>query len=168
MLDPLDRKLLGLLQKNASLSVAELGESIGLSTTPCWKRLKRLEDNGYIERRVALVNRAKVGLPVTVFVSIRTNQHDEAWLAEFAKATAAFPEIVELYRMSGEVDYLMKVIVPDIEGYDRFYKRLIRAVKLTDVSSAFAMEQIKYSTEVPLEAAIDTASSGQEKTRDRR
>jgi Lrp/AsnC family transcriptional regulator len=99
---------------------------------------------------VALVNRAKVGLPVTVFVSIRTDQHDEAWLSDFAKATAAFPEIVELYRMSGEVDYLMKVVVPDIEGYDRFYKKLIRSIRLTDVSSTFAMEQIKYSTEVPL------------------
>jgi len=168
MLDSLDRKLLALLQKDANLSVAELGESVGLSTTPCWKRLKRLEDDGFIERRVALVNRAKVGLPVTVFVSIRTNQHDEAWLSEFAKATAAFPEIVELYRMSGEVDYLMKVIVPDIEGYDRFYKRLIRTVKLTDVSSAFAMEQIKYSTEVPLEAAMAAAPQRKEKMRDRR
>jgi Lrp/AsnC family transcriptional regulator len=168
MLDPLGRKLLALLQKNAGLSIAELGESVGLSTTPCWKRLKRLEDEGYIERRVALVNRAKVGLPVTVFVSIRTNQHDETWLSEFAKATAAFPEIVELYRMSGDVDYLMKVIVPDIEGYDSFYKRLIRVVKLTDVSSAFAMEQIKYSTEVPLEAAIDAAPQRKESAREKR
>ncbi len=159
MLDVLDRKLLALLQRNASLSIAELGERIGLSSTPCWKRLRRLEDEGYIERRVALVNRAKVGLPVTVFVSIRTNEHNDAWLAEFAKASTAFPEIVEVYRMSGDVDYLMKVIVPDIEGYDRFYKKLIRAVKLTDVSSAFAMEQIKYTTEVPLETAIGATSA---------
>jgi Lrp/AsnC family transcriptional regulator len=150
ILDDFDRKLLTLLQQDATLSIAELAERIGLTTTPCWKRLKRLEDEGYIEKRVALLNRAKVGLPVTVFVSIRTSQHDEAWLADFAKATAAMPEIVELYRMSGEVDYLMKVVVPDIEGYDRFYKRLIRATKLSDVSSTFAMEQIKYSTEVPL------------------
>lgn len=164
MLDSFDRKLLSLLQKDASLSVAELGENVGLSTTPCWKRLKRLEDEGYIERRVALVNRTKVGFPVTVFVSIRTNQHDEVWLAEFARVTAGFPEIVELYRMSGEVDYLMKVIVPDIEGYDRFYKRLIRAIKLTDVSSAFAMEQIKYSTEVPIEV-IDCVSNGRARKR---
>lgn len=152
ILDDFDRKLLTLLQQDATLSIAELAERIGLTTTPCWKRLKRLEDEGYVEKRVALLNRAKVGLPVTVFVSIRTSQHDEAWLADFAKATAAMPEIVELYRMSGEVDYLMKVIVPDIEGYDRFYKRLIRAAKLSDVSSTFAMEQIKYSTEVPLPA----------------
>jgi len=150
MLDALDRKLLVLLQRDATLTIAELGERVGLSATPCWKRVKRLEDEGYIERRVALVNRAKAGLPVTVFVSIRTNQHDEAWLAEFAKATSGLPEIVELYRMSGDVDYLMKVIVADIDGYDRFYKQLIKAVKLNDVSSTFAMEQIKYSTEVPL------------------
>lgn len=150
MLNALDRKLLALVQKDATLTVAELGEAVGLSTTPCWKRLKRLEEEGFIERRVALLNRTKVGLPVTVFVAIRTNQHDEAWLADFARATSALPEIVELYRMSGDVDYLMKVVVADIEGYDRFYKKLIRAVKLTDVSSTFAMEQIKYSTEIPL------------------
>jgi Lrp/AsnC family transcriptional regulator len=150
MIDSTDAKILGLLQKDATLTVAELGERIGLSTTPCWKRVKRLEDEGFIERRVALLNRAKIGVNVTVFVSIRTNQHDDAWLAEFARATASLPEIVELYRMSGDVDYLLKVVVPDIEGYDRFYKKLIKAVKLTDVSSAFAMEQIKYSTEMPL------------------
>jgi Lrp/AsnC family transcriptional regulator len=149
-LDQIDRKLLGQLQQDATLTVAELGERVGLSTTPCWKRLKRLEDDGFIERRVALVNRAKVGLPVTVFVSIRTNQHDEAWLAAFASAVAALPEVVEVYRMSGEVDYLLKVVTSDIAGYDRLYKRLIGAVKLTDVSSTFAMEQIKCSTEVPL------------------
>jgi Lrp/AsnC family transcriptional regulator len=148
-LDGLDRKLLSLLQKDATLTVAELGERVGLSTTPCWKRLKRLEDEGFIERKVAIVNRAKVGLPVTVFVSIRTNSHDEAWLLEFAGAVSHFPEVVEIYRMSGEVDYLLKVVTSDIDGYDRFYKRLIRSVKLTDVSSTFAMEQIKYTTEMP-------------------
>lgn len=149
-LDRLDRKLLALLQQDATLTVAELGERIGLSSTPCWKRLKRLEDEGFIERRVALVNRAKAGLPVTVFVSIKTSSHDESWLVEFAGAVSKLPEVVEIYRMSGEVDYLLKVVTTDIEGYDRFYKRLIQAVKLTDVSSAFAMEQIKYTTEVPL------------------
>jgi Lrp/AsnC family transcriptional regulator len=149
-LDRLDRELLALLQQDSTLTVAELGERIGLTSTPCWKRLKRLEDEGFIERRVALVNRAKVGLPVTVFVSIRTNSHDESWLTDFANAVSKLPEIVEIYRMSGDVDYLLKVVTPDIEGYDRLYKRLIRAVKLTDVSSAFAMEQIKYTTEMPL------------------
>ena len=150
MLDELDRKLLTLLQKDATQTVAELGERVGLSTTPCWKRIKRLEDEGFIERKVAIVNRAKVGVPVTVFVSIRTNQHDEKWLTDFAAQVSRMPEVVELYRMSGEVDYLMKVVTTDIEGYDRFYKRLIKAVKLTDVASTFAMEQIKYSTEMPI------------------
>ena len=150
MLDELDRKLLGLMQKDATLTVAALSEHVGLSTTPCWKRIRRLEDEGYIEKKVAILNRARVGLPVTVFVSIRTSQHDEKWLSEFAAAVSRMPEVVELYRMSGEVDYLMKVVTSDISGYDRFYKRLIKAVKLSDVSSAFAMEQIKYSTEMPL------------------
>ena len=153
MLDEMDRKLLALMQRDATLTVAELSERVGLSTTPCWKRIKRLEEEGYIGRKVAILDRAKIGLPVTVFVSIRTNQHDERWLNDFAAAVSRMPEVVELYRMSGEVDYLMKVIASDIDGYDRFYKRLIKSVKLTDVSSTFAMEQIKYSTELPLDAA---------------
>ncbi|HEX4292746.1 MAG TPA: Lrp/AsnC family transcriptional regulator [Rhizomicrobium sp.] len=151
MLDRTDRKLLECLQRDATLSVADLAAAVGLSTTPCWKRVKRLEDEGYILRRVALVDRAKIGLNVTIFVSIRTNEHDPEWLENFARVAASFPEILELYRMSGDVDYLMKVVTQDVEGYDRFYKKLIKAVRLTDVSSAFAMEQIKYSTELPLE-----------------
>jgi Lrp/AsnC family transcriptional regulator len=151
MLDRTDKKILEWLQRDASLSVAELSERIGLTATPCWKRVKRLEDEGYLLRRVALVDRAKVGLKVTIFVSIKTNEHDAAWLENFAQVASTFPEIVELYRMSGDVDYLMKVVTQDVEGYDRFYKRLIKAVRLTDVSSAFAMEQIKYTTELPLD-----------------
>jgi Lrp/AsnC family transcriptional regulator len=153
MLDKTDRKILELLQSDATLSVATLAERVGLSTTPCWKRVKRLEEEGYIVKRVALIDRAKVGLKVTIFVSVKTNEHDAEWLENFAHVAASFPEIVELYRMSGDVDYLMKVVVADVEGYDRFYKRLIKAVRLTDVSSAFAMEQIKYSTELPLGGA---------------
>ncbi|HVV66086.1 MAG TPA: Lrp/AsnC family transcriptional regulator [Rhizomicrobium sp.] len=150
MLDQIDRKLLALLQRDATLTVAELGERVGLSSTPCWKRVRRLEEEGYITRRVALIDRAKVGLKVTVFVSVRTNEHNAAWLENFARVASTFPEIVELHRMSGDIDYLIKVVTDDVEGYDRFYKKLIKAVKLTDVSSAFAMEQIKYSTELPL------------------
>lgn len=151
MIDRTDRKLLACLQRDATLSVADLAVRVGLSTTPCWKRLKRLEEEGYVTGKVALLDRAKLGLKVTVFVSIRTNQHDAEWLESFARAVSSLPEIVELHRMSGEVDYLMKVVVGDVEGYDRFYKKLIKLVKLTDVSSAFAMEQIKYSTELPLD-----------------
>jgi len=152
MIDHLDRRILECLQRDASLSIADLSAQIGISTTPCWKRVKRLEEQGFITGRVALVDRSKVGLKVTVFVSIRTNEHDPVWLENFARAAAALPEVVEVYRMSGDVDYLMKVVTEDVEGYDRFYKKLIKAVRLTDVSSAFAMEQIKYTTELPLGA----------------
>jgi Lrp/AsnC family transcriptional regulator len=147
----LDYAILGALQIDGSLSVAALAERVGLSSTPCWKRLKRLEDAGYLTGRVALVDRHKVGLPITVFVSIRTAQHDEKWLTQFAAAASALPEIQELHRMSGDVDYLLKVVTTDIGGYDRFYKKLIQAVPLSGVSSAFSMEQIKSTTALPLD-----------------
>jgi Lrp/AsnC family transcriptional regulator len=149
-LDHYDYAILGALQLDGTLSIAALAEKVGLSSTPCWKRLKRLEDEGYLERRVAIVNRRKAGLPVTVFVSVRTSQHDEKWLARFAAAVQALPEVQEFHRMSGDVDYLLKVVTTDIEGYDRFYKKLIKVAQLTGVSSAFSMEQIKYTTALPL------------------
>ena len=150
-LDRYDYAILSALQADATLSVAQLAERIGLSSTPCWKRVRRLEEEGYIESRVAIVNRRLVGLPVTVFVSVRTSQHDEKWLARFAAAVIALPEVQEFHRMSGDVDYLLKVVTSDIEGYDRFYKKLIKAAQLTGVSSAFSMEQIKFTTSLPLE-----------------
>ena len=151
VLDKFDCAILSALQTDGTLSIAGLSEKVGLSTTPCWKRVKRLEEEGYIESRVALVNRHKVGLPVTVFVSVRTSEHDEKWLERFAAAVIALPEVLEFHRMSGDVDYLLKVVTTDIDGYDRFYKKLIKAVHLMGVSSAFSMEQIKYSTALPLE-----------------
>ena len=151
MIDRIDHQILEALQSDATLSVAQLGERIGLSSTPCWKRVKRLEEEGYIERRVALVNRKKVGLPVTVFVSIRTSRHDEKWLARFAGLVSSLPEVQEFHRMSGDVDYLLKVVTTSIEGYDRFYKKLIAQAELQGVSSAFSMEQIKSSTALPLD-----------------
>lgn len=150
MLDRLDMPILDTLQRDATLSMAQLGTQVGLSRTPCWKRVKRLEDDGYIERRVAVINRQKVGLPVTVFVSIRAGQHDEKWLARFAAVVSTLPEVQEFHRMSGDVDYLLKVAASSIEGYDRFYKKLISLVDLAGVSSAFSMEQIKSSTALPL------------------
>jgi Lrp/AsnC family transcriptional regulator len=150
MLDRLDMQILDAMQRDATLSMAQLGAQVGLSSTPCWKRVKRLEDEGYIERRVAIVNRAKVGLPVTVFVSIRAGQHDEKWLTRFAAVVSTLPEVQEFHRMSGDVDYLLKVAASSIEGYDRFYKKLISLVDLAGVSSAFSMEQIKSSTALPL------------------
>ncbi len=150
VLDPVDRRILRELQADATISIADLAEIVGLSQTPCWKRVKRLTDDGVIERRVALLDRDKLDLGLVVFVSIRTARHDEAWLAAFAKGASALPEVVEFYRMSGETDYLLKVVVSDIGAYDRFYKRLIATAELGDVSSSFAMEQIKFTTALPL------------------
>ena len=150
MLDRLDMQILDALQRDATLSMVQLGAQVGLSSTPCWKRVKRLEDEGFIERRVAVVSRQKVGLPVTVFVSIRAGQHDEKWLARFAAVVSTLPEVQEFHRMSGDVDYLLKVAASSIEGYDRFYKKLISLVDLAGVSSAFSMEEIKSTTALPL------------------
>ena len=158
-MDEIDRKILNLLQKDATLSTAEIAEAVGLSTTPCWRRIQILEQEGFITRRVALVDRNKVNVPLDVFVAIRTNEHNFDWLDEFARLVCEFPEVVELYRMSGEIDYLMRVVVPDMAAYDTFYKKLIKKVQLTDVSSSFAMERIKYTTALPLDYAIEENKS---------
>jgi Lrp/AsnC family transcriptional regulator len=149
-LDATDRRILRELQADATIPLAELAERIGLSQTPCWKRVKRLTEAGVIARRVALLDRDKLDLGLVVFVAVRTSRHDQAWLDAFAKGAAALPEVVELHRLSGETDYLLKVIVRDIAAYDGFYKRLIAAAPLSDVSSSFAMEQIKYTTALPV------------------
>jgi len=146
----MDLKILDILQKDCTAPVAEVGKAVGLSTTPCWRRIQKLEESGVIERRVAILDPAKVDAGVTVFVSIKTDQHAIDWLEKFHEAVIDFPEIVEFYRMSGEVDYLLRVVVPDIAAYDTFYKKLISRIEITKVSSAFAMEQIKYTTAVPL------------------
>ncbi|MDQ1834424.1 Lrp/AsnC family transcriptional regulator [Massilia scottii] len=153
-LDKHDCAILAALQADGTLSIAALSEKVGLSSTPCWKRVKRLEEEGYIQSRVSIINRDKVGLPVTVFVSIRTTEHDEKWLTRFAAAVIALPEVMEFHRMSGDVDYLLKVVTTDIGGYDRFYKKLIKTAHLTGVSSAFSMEQIKYTTALPLDLIL--------------
>ena len=149
-LDRMDRAILAALQEDGTLSAAQLGEKVGLSATPCWKRVKAMEEDGLITKRVALVDRAQAGLPVTVFVSLRTNRHDEAWLRKFAASVSSMPEVMEFHRMSGDVDYLLKVVAADIAGYDRFYKRLIQNAQLAGVSSAFSMEEIKSTTALPL------------------
>ena len=150
MLDAMDLKILGILQQDCTRAVAEIGKEVGLSTTPCWRRIQKLEEAGVIQRRVAILDAEKVAAGVTVFVSIKTDSHSISWLEKFHEAVAGFPEIVEFYRMSGEVDYLLRVVVPDIAAYDEFYKKLISKIEITKVSSAFAMEQIKYTTAVPL------------------
>jgi Lrp/AsnC family transcriptional regulator len=149
-MDAIDRKILAVLQKDASLSVAEIGNRVGLSSTPCWKRIQRLEADGVIQRRVAVVDQDKLGLGVTVFVSIETGDHSEDWLQRFAETVSALPEVMEFYRMAGDVDYMLRVVVPDIPGYDAFYKRLIATVPLKNVTSRFAMEKIKSTTELPI------------------
>ncbi len=150
-MDRLDRKILRLLQEDATLAVADVAKKVGLSTTPCWRRIQKLEEDGVIQRRVAILDPIRVNTKVTVFVSIRTGSHSNEWLKRFSEVVQEFPEVVEFYRMSGDVDYLLRVVVPDIAAYDVVYKRLITKIDIRDVSSAFAMEQIKYTTELPLD-----------------
>ncbi|MGO3932164.1 Lrp/AsnC family transcriptional regulator [Rhodopseudomonas pseudopalustris] len=149
-LDAIDRKILTVLQQDASLSVAEIGDRVGLSSTPCWKRIQRLEADGVITRRVALVDQDKIGLGLSVFVSIESGDHSEAWLKTFADAVSALPEVIEFYRMAGDVDYMLRVVVADMRAYDIFYKRLISTVALKNVTSRFAMEKIKSVTALPV------------------
>ena len=151
-LDAIDRKILTVLQDDASLSVGEIGDRVGLSSTPCWKRIQRLEAEGIILRRVALVDQNKIGLGITVFVSVESGDHSDAWLKKFADAVSAMPEVMEFYRMAGDVDYMLRVVVADMQSYDIFYKKLIAAVALKNVTSRFAMEKIKSVTALPVPA----------------
>ncbi len=150
VLDAIDRRILRELQRDATIAIADLAQRVGLSQTPCWKRIKRLTDAGVITKRVALLDREKLDLGLVVFVSVRTSRHDQEWLDAFAAAAVSLPEIVEFYRLSGDTDYLLKVLVKDIGAYDAFYRKLIATVPLSDVSSAFAMEQIKSTTALPV------------------
>jgi len=150
-MDPIDRKILALLQNNAGLAIADIAAKVGLSQTPCWKRIQKMEHTGVIKARVALLDAKRLSLGLTVFVIIRTNQHDDVWLQKFARAVRDMPEITAIWRMAGDIDYLLRVIVRDMEAYDAFYKRLIKRVPLNDVSSTFVMEEIKYTTALPLE-----------------
>ena len=152
-MDATDRAILACLQEDATMPVAEIARRVGLSSTPCWRRIQKLEEAKVIRARVALLDRRQLNVGVTVFVSVRTNQHSVAWLEKFAAAVADLPEVVEFYRMSGEIDYLLRVVVPDIAAYDRFYQKLIAKIELSDVSSSFAMEQSKYTTALPLDYA---------------
>ncbi len=154
-MDRIDKRILTLLQQDATTPVAEIGKKVGLSTTPCWRRIQKLEEDGVIKKRVAVLDPKSVNARVTVFVSIRTNSHNAEWLKRFSEVTSEFPEVVELYRMSGDIDYLLRVVVPDIEAYDAFYQRLISKIDITDVSSSFAMEQMKYTTQLPLDYLLD-------------
>src|SRR3954447_3888820 len=149
-MDAIDRKILAVVQEDASLSVAEIGSRVGLASTPCWKRIQRLEADGVITKRVALIAPEKIGLGITVFVSIETGDHSQDWLDRFAQTVGDMPEVMEFYRMAGDVDYMLRVVVTDIQGYDTFYKRLIASVPLKNVTSRFAMQKIKATTALPI------------------
>lgn len=149
-MDLIDRKIIALLQDDATLPIAEIAERVGLSQTPCWKRIQKLEAEGVIARRVAVVDPDKIGLGVAVFVAIETGDHSDAWLANFAQVVSAMPEVMEFYRMAGDVDYMLRVVVGSIQEYDAFYKRLISTVPLKNVTSRFAMERIKSTTALPI------------------
>jgi Lrp/AsnC family transcriptional regulator len=149
-MDGFDRRILAALQEDSGLSNTEIAERVGLSPTPCWRRIRNLEEAGVIRRRVALLDRHKLNVGVTVFVAVRTNQHNQEWLDRFSRAVDKIPEIVDFYRMAGDVDYLLRVVVPDIAAYDGVYKRLIAEIDIFDVSSTFAMEEIKSTTALPL------------------
>ena len=149
-MDAIDKKILATLQDDASLSVAEIGQRVGLSSTPCWKRIQKHEADGVIQKRVALVDQVKIGLGITVFVSIETGDHSQEWLARFADTVSAMPEVMEFYRMAGDVDYMLRVVVADMQSYDTFYKKLIAAAPLKNVTSRFAMEKIKSTTLLPI------------------
>ena len=157
-LDEIDREIVRLLQADASLTARELAEHVGLTATPVWRRVQILENAGVITGRVALVDPEALGLGVTVMVHVRTNDHSAAWLDRFAAAIEDLPEIIEAYRISGEIDYTLKVVVPSIDAYDDFYRRLIGKVELYDVRSVFVMEEIKRTTALPLHFLPRTGS----------
>jgi Lrp/AsnC family transcriptional regulator len=154
MFDNTDLKILDELQRNGTLSIAELAERVNLSTTPCWRRVQRLETEGVLLRRVALLDPAKLNLATAAFVSVKSPQHTREWLMAFRQAVSEIPEIVEVHRMSGHIDYLLKVLVPDIVSYDDVYQRLITKINLLDVSSSFSMEVLKQTTTLPLHYAV--------------
>ncbi len=151
MIDHIDKAILTVLQEDSTLPVAEIAERVHLSTTPCWRRIQKLEQDGVIARRVALLDAERLNVGVTVLVEIRTAQHTAAWLTRFCEVVAGIPEIIEVYRMSGHIDYLLKVVVPHIAAYDGVYKRLISELEIFDVSSSFSMETIKHTTRLPLD-----------------
>jgi Lrp/AsnC family transcriptional regulator len=149
MTDEFDRKILKLLQEDATLPLATIAEKVGLSSTPCWRRIKKMEEVGLIVRRVALVDRRLANVPMTVFVAIKAPRHAKEWLEAFRKVIARFPEIVEAWRLTGETDYLIRVVVPNIETYDAVYQRLISMLEFSDFSSSIAMEEMKFTTALP-------------------
>lgn len=147
--DSVDRKILDILQADAAMPVAAVAEKVGMSTAPCWRRIRKLEDDGVITRRVALVSRRKANVPMTIFVSVKAPRHAVEWLQAFRKLIAEIPEIVEAWRLTGDVDYQLRIVVPDVETYDLVYQRMISKLEFSGISSAIAMEEMKYTTAIP-------------------
>jgi Lrp/AsnC family transcriptional regulator len=152
-MDEITLKIINCLQEDAMMPIVKVADRSGISPSPCWRRIQKLIADGVIRRRVALLDPEKINVGVNVFVSIRTNKHSMKWAKKFCRAAAQIPEVVEFYRMSGRVDYLLRVVVPNIAAYDDVYRRLIKAAELYDVTSSFAMETIKYTTALPLDYA---------------
>jgi len=149
-MNEIDKKILSILQVNADIPIAELSKKVNLSATPCWARINKLYKQGYIKKKVAIVDRFKINLPVVAFVQVRTNQHNMLWSKQFIKAVKEMEEVVEFYRLSGTVDYIFKVLVPSIEKYNAFYKKLTDKVDFSEVTSSFSMEEIKYTNSLTL------------------
>lgn len=150
-MDKTDKAILSILQQDSTQPVADIARKVGLSTTPCWRRIQKMEEDKIIRKRVAILDPEKVNAGVTVFVFIKTDKHNEEWLKRFSEVISEFTEVTGFYRMSGDIDYLLRVVVPDIAAYDTFYKRLVAKIDIENVSSAFAMERIKDTTELPLD-----------------
>jgi len=153
-MDEIDRKLLAILQDDTTLSIAQIADRVGLSATPCWKRIQKMEQSGVITRRVALVAPERIGMSLTVFVAVEAGNHTPEWLDNFARTVSAMPAVMEVYRMAGEVDYMLRVVVADMAEFDSFYKRLIASAPLKNVTSRFAMERIKSTTAYPLHSTV--------------
>ena len=151
-MDAIDRKIVALLQEDASLSLAQIAHRVGLSQSPCWKRIQKLEKDGIILKRVALLDPESVGVGLTVFVAVETGDHSTEWLSKFGRTVTAMPEVMEFHRMAGDIDYMLRVAVSNMAAYDAFYKRLIDAMPLKNVTSRFAMERIKSTTAWPIPA----------------
>ena len=150
-MDTFDKDILRILQGDCTLSVSDIADQVGLSTTPCWRRIQAMEKSGIIKGRVALAEPEKLNVGLTVFVMVKTNQHNPQWLDKFSITIKDMPEIMEFYRLSGDIDYLLRIVVPDMKAFDAFYKKLITQADFSDISSSFAMEEIKYTTQLPLD-----------------
>lgn len=149
-MDETDRRILRILQEDSSLATSDVARQVGLSASPCWKRVKRLQDDGIIKRQTAVLDASRLGFGLTVFVSVKTGEHSKNWLEAFSERITAMPEVMEFHRMAGEVDYMLKVVARDMASFDGFYKRLTGITALTEVTSRFSMETIKETTALPI------------------